>query len=313
MKRRVDVSAIVPVSRRTQDIADLAVEYISALDGSGRSFEILFIIDGDKPAAFDALERLAEDDQRVRLIKFAKEFGEATAVSAGFRLSKGSLIMTLPAYFQVEPSSIITLLDALETCDMAVAHRSPRYHKSAFEVQRRKLFHWLIKVSSGEAFSDLGCAARAFKREILEEIPLYGEQHSFLPVLASKQGFTVKEVDVPQSSRDRFEGRYGAKAYLHRILDIFSVVFLVRFTKKPIRFFGMIGSITFVFGGLVVATVVIQRLFLGMPLANRPALLVGSLLTVLGLQVFALGLLGELIIFTHAREIKEYTIEKTVN
>lgn len=313
MNRRIDVSAIVPVSRRTQDISDLAIEYISALSGTDRSFEILFIIDGEKPAVFDSLKRLAEGDKRIRIVKFAKEFGEATAVSAGFRLSKGSLIMTLPAYFQVEPSSIVTLLDSLESCDMAVARRSPRQHKSAFEIQRRNLFHWLIKVSSGEAFSDLGCAARAFRREILEEIPLYGEQHSFLPVLASKQGFRVTEVDIPQSSRDRFEGRYGAREYLHRMLDIFSVVFLVRFTKRPIRFFGMIGSITFVFGGLVVMTVVIQRLFLGMPLANRPALLVGSLLTVLGLQVFALGLLGELIIFTHAREIKEYTIEKTVN
>jgi len=313
MNRTVDVSAIVPVSRRTQNISDLAGEYVAALDATGREFEILFVIDGDKPKVFDSLKELADRDKRVRIIKFAKDFGEATAISAGFRLSKGSVIVTLPAYFQVDPSEISTLFDALDECDMAVARRSSRYRKSAFEVQRRKLFHWLIKVSSGEAFSDLGCAARAFKREILEEIPLYGEQHSFLPVLASKQGFRVKEVDVPQSSRDRFKGRYGARTYLHRILDIFSVVFLVRFTKKPIRFFGMIGSITFVFGGLVVLTVVTQRLFFEMPLANRPALLVGSLLTVLGLQIFALGLIGELIIFTHAREIKEYTIEKTIN
>lgn len=313
MTGNIEVSAIVPVTRRTKDVAELAAEYISALDSTGRSFEILFIIDGDKPAVFDSLQDLAAADKRVRLIKFAKAFGEATAVSAGFRLSQGPVVVTLPAYYQVEPSSIATLVDSLDDCDMAVAHRSPRSHKSVFEVYRRRLFHWLIKVSSGERFSDLGCAARAFKRKILEEIPLYGEQHSFLPVLASKQGFRVKEIAVAQSSKDWFEGRYGAKSYLHRILDIFSVVFLVRFTKKPIRFFGMIGSITFVFGGLVVLTVVLQRLLLGIPLANRPVLLVGSLLTVLGLQIFALGLLGELIIFTHAREIKEYTIEEIVN
>ena len=313
MNSEIDVSAIVPVVHRTKDTAELAAEYIAALDKTGRSFEILFIIDGDKPAVFEALQELAAVDQRVRLIKFAKAFGEATAVSAGFRLSRGEVIVTLPAYFQVEPTAISTLVGALADCDMAVAYRSPRRRKSAFEVQRRRLFHWLIKVSSGENFSDLGCAARAFKRKILEEIPLYGEQHSFLPVLASKKGFRVREIAVEQSPRDWFEGKYGARSYLHRILDIFSVVFLVRFTKKPIRFFGMIGSITFVFGGLVVFTVVVQRLIFGVPLANRPVLLVGSLLTVLGLQVFALGLLGELIIFTHAREIKEYTIEEIVN
>jgi glycosyltransferase involved in cell wall biosynthesis len=313
MTRDIDLSAIVPVTQRTKDVAELATEYIAALDATHKSFEILFIIDGDKPSVFDSLQELAAADTRVRLIKFAKAFGEATAVSAGFRLSKGQVIVTLPAYYQVEPASVPSLVDALADCDMAVAHRSPRRHKSAFEVQRRRLFHWLIRVSSGESFSDLGCAARAFKRKILEEIPLYGEQHSFLPVLASKKGFRVKEIAVAQSSRDWFEGRYGAKSYLHRILDIFSVVFLVRFTKKPIRFFGMIGSITFVFGGLVVFSVVAQRLLFGIPLANRPILLVGSLLTVLGLQIFALGLLGELIIFTHAREIKEYTIEEIVN
>ncbi|MBU2676280.1 MAG: glycosyltransferase [Gammaproteobacteria bacterium] len=313
MTSEIDVSAIVPVAQRMQDIAELAEEYIAALDATGRSFEILFIIDGDKPAAFDSLREMAESDKRIRLVKFAKAFGEATAVSAGFRLSKGRVILTLPAYYQVEPESITSLIDDLDNCDMAIARRSPRSRKSTFEVFRRRLFHWLIKVSSGESFSDLGCAARAMRREVLDETPLYGEQHSFLPILASKQGFRVREVPLAQSTRDYFEGRYSAKSYLHRILDIFSVVFLVRFTKKPIRFFGMIGSITFLFGGLVLTYIVIQRLFFGVGLADRPALLVSSLLTVLGLQIFALGLLGELIIFTHAREIKEYTIEKIVN
>jgi glycosyltransferase involved in cell wall biosynthesis len=313
MTSDIEISAIVPVANRSQDVAELAKEYIEVLDTTGKSFEILFVIDGDKPEVFDSLQELAAADNRMRIIKFAKAFGEATAVSAGFRLSKGQVIITLPAYYQVQPSAISSLIDALVDCDMAVAHRSPRFRISVFEVYRRRLFHWLIRVSSGERFSDLGCAARAMKREILEEIPLYGEQHSFLPILASKHGFRIKEIRLAQSSRDRFEGRYSAKSYLHRVLDIFSVVFLVRFTKKPIRFFGMIGSIIFLFGGVVLMYIVGQRLFFGVGLADRPALLVSSLLTVLGLQIFALGLIGELIIFTHARELKEYAIEKIIN
>jgi glycosyltransferase involved in cell wall biosynthesis len=313
MSSETEISAIVPVSQRHQDIADLAKDYISALENLGRPFEIIFVIDGDKPAVFETLKKQAADEKRVRIVRFAKNFGEATAVSAGFRLSTGEIIVTLPAYYQIEPSAIESLVGALSACDMAVAKRSPRKHKSVFEVYRRRMFHWMIKVSSGENFSDLGCAARAFKRKILEEIPLYGEQHNFLPILASKQGFRVNEIAVPQSSRDWFDGKYGTKSYLHRVLDIFSVVFLVRFTKKPIRFFGMVGTIMFIFGGLVVLTVITQRLLFEVPLADRPALLVGSLLTVLGLQIFALGLLGELIIFTHAKELKEYTIEEIVN
>ena len=313
MSSTPEISAIVPVSQRVQDLDELAPEYVSALEATGKSFEIVFIVDGDKPEPFEQLQKLASHDARLRIIKFAKAFGEATAIAAGFRNSSGDIIVTLPAYFQVEATAIGTLVDALDNNDMVVARRSPRAQKSAFEGFRRRMFHWLIRVSSGENFSDLGCAARAIRRQVLEEIPVYGEQHSFLPLLASRQGFRVQEVVVKQSERDRFDGGYGPRTYLHRFLDIFSVVFLVRFTKKPIRFFGMIGSITFVFGALFLAYVVVQRLFFGVPLADRPALLVSSLLTVLGLQIFALGLLGELIIFTHAREIKEYTIEKIVN
>ncbi len=313
MSSDIFISAIVPVSQRTQDTVELAKDYVAVLDSMDLNFEILFVVDGDKPKMFNSLQELAAKDQRVRIIKFAISFGEATAISAGFRYSKGEVVLTLPAYYQVEPESIKALVDTLDTCDMAVAHRWPRAQKSAFEGYRRRLFHWLIKVSSGEIFSDLGCAARAIKREVLEEIPLYGERHSLLPLLASRHGFRVKEVQLAQSSRDSFEGRYSAKIYLQRFLDIFSVVFLVRFTKKPIRFFGMIGSITFIFGALSLLYVIVQRLFFNMPLADRPALLVSSLLTVLGLQIFALGLLGELIIFTHARDIKEYTIEKIIN
>lgn len=313
MTHDIDISAIVPVTNRAEHVADLTKEYIDVLDSIGRSFEIIIVIDGDKPVVFDALDKLAETDKRIRLIKFARSFGEATAISAGFRLSAGKIILTLPSYYQVEPPSIITLVEALEECDMAIAHRWPRHREIAFEGMRHRLFHWLIKVSSGESFSDLGCTVRALRREVLDEIPLYGEQHTFLPILAAKRGFKIKEVKLAQSSKDRFKGGYGARTILRRLLDILSVVFLVRFTKKPIRFFGMIGSVTFVFGGAVLFYIIVQRLVFGIPLADRPALLVSSLLTVLGLQIFALGLLGELIIFTHAREIKEYTIEKIVN
>jgi hypothetical protein len=177
-----------------------------------------------------------------------------------------------------------------------------------FESIRRKTFHFLLKFLSGEQYNDLGCGVRLFKREISKEIQLYGDQHRFFPVLANRQGFRVSEVDVKQSPKDDFRGRYRLREYLHRLLDIVTVFFLVRFTKKPLRFFGMVGSVASAFGALVVLVLVIQRLFFDVALADRPALLLGSLLLVLGVQIFALGLVGELIIFTHAGHMKEYTI-----
>jgi hypothetical protein len=153
---------------------------------------------------------------------------------------------------------------------------------------------------------------RAFDRRVLEEIQLYGDQHRFLPLLADRQGFRVREVQVRQSRLDRFDGVYAPREYTRGFLDIVSVFFLVRFTKRPLRFFGMIGVTLFVIGALVVLWLVIDRIFLGQALAGRPALLLSSLLVVLGLQLFALGLLGELIIFTHARDLKDYQVERII-
>jgi hypothetical protein len=176
---------------------------------------------------------------------------------------------------------------------------------------RRDAFHRLI-ASGGQRFNDLGCGARAMKRRVLEEISLYGDQHRFLPVLANRQGFRVVEIDLAQSPLDRYDGGYRVRDYAHRVLDIFTVFFLVRFTKKPLRFFGMVGASTFLIGALLVTYLAIDRLVFLHPLADRPALLLSSLLVVLGMQLFALGLLGELIIFTHARDIKDYQIDEVV-
>lgn len=150
------------------------------------------------------------------------------------------------------------------------------------------------------------------KRQVLEEISLYGDQHRLLPALADRQGFRVLEIDVRQSTQDAFSGAYRPREYAHRLLDVFAVFFLVRFTKKPLRFFGMVGVTTLAIGIALVLYLSIDRLVFDHALANRPALLLSSLLVVLGLQLFALGLLGELMIFTHARGMKDYQVDRII-
>jgi hypothetical protein len=226
---------------------------------------------------------------------------------AGFQCASGRVIVTLPSYYQVEGGEIGKLVrSVVDTADLAIGRRWPRAG-SRFERVRRAAFHWLIASVTGQRYNDLGCGARAMKRRVLEEIVLYGDQHRFLPVLANRQGFRVVEVDVRQSRRDSNPVGYPVREYARRVLDIFTVFFLVRFTKKPLRFFGMIGAATFALGAVLIAWLAIDRLVFLHPLADRPALLV-----VLGLQLFALGLLGELIIFTHARDIKDYQIDAVV-
>jgi glycosyltransferase involved in cell wall biosynthesis len=307
----VQLSVIVPVGVRHADIGGLYTEYAGAIASLGIPAEFIFVLDGPRPDVSANLEGFMQAGQRITIVSLTRQFGEATALMAGFEHSSGEIIATLPAYHQIVGGEIGKLVTAIETTDLAIGVRAPRA-EGWLEGIRRKAFHRIVGSVTGMRLRDLGCGARVMRRVVLEEIALYGDQHRFLPILANRQGFRVTEVEVAQSPRDHFEGTYQPREYIHRVLDIVTVFFLVRFTKKPLRFFGMVGVSTFGIGGLLTLWLVLDRLIFGRPLADRPALLLSSLLVVLGLQLFALGLLGELIIFTHARAIKDYQVDRVI-
>jgi hypothetical protein len=307
----MEVSVIVPVGLRSSDLTVLHREYREALEGTGRSYEFVYVLDGALPAAAAQLNELLASGERLTVVYLTRYFGESTALMAGLAQSRGQIILTLPAYNQIEAREIHKLLASLDSADIAVSRRWPRVG-GALERLRRGVFHGLVNWMTGLKLHDLGCGARAMKRQVLAETSLYGDQHRLLPALADRQGFRVTEIDVKQSPQDRFAGGYATREYAHRFLDVFAVFFLVRFTKKPLRFFGMIGATTLAIGTALVLYLVITRLFFAEPLADRPALLLSSLLVVLGLQLFALGLLGELIIFTHAGGMKDYQVDRVI-
>jgi glycosyltransferase involved in cell wall biosynthesis len=306
------ISVIVPVGiRQSSEPRKLYEAYKGGVEQIGTRYQFIYVIDGDFAEYAAALEQLASQGEPITVMRLTRSFGEATAISAGLERASGDIIVTLPAHAQIEPAGIATLVKHLDRADLVVARRWPRVG-GLFERARRAVFHGLLERVTHLRFRDLGCSARAMKRRILEEIHLYGDQQRFLPVLADRQGFRVLEIDVRQSSEDRFSGIYGPRSYARGFLDIFTVFFLVRFTKKPLRFFGMIGVVTFGIGLLAVLYMIVERLFMDRGLADRPAFLVASLLIVLGLQVFALGLLGELIIFVHAGQTKDYQVDRVI-
>lgn len=305
------ISVVIPVGERHADVAALYMEYRQGLDRLGKPYETIFVIDGPHHGVIEGLRRLQSQGERLTIITMTRFFGQATSLMVGFERAAGSIIVTLPAYDQIEASEIEKLVTGLDAADMTVGHRWPRAG-GWFDRLRRRAFHALVGKITSSRFRDLGCGARAMRREVIEEISLYGGQDRFVPLLADRQGFRVVEIDVRQSPKDRLERGYGAREYARRILDILTVFFLVRFTKKPLRFFGMVGASTFLLGALVITYLVVERLFFGQALADRPALLLASLLSVLGLQLLAIGLLGELIIFTHAREIRDYQVAEVI-
>jgi glycosyltransferase involved in cell wall biosynthesis len=305
------VSAIIPVGERRTPLAELFPEYKAGLQSLNTRFEVIFVIDGPQLAYEEDVIRLAEEGEPVIVVSLTRRFGNATALMIGFEHASGEVIVSLPAYRQVEGGEIGKLAAALKNADLAVGYREPRVG-GWFESLRRNAFHGLLRFVTRLQFRDLGCSVRAFKRKILDEIHLYGDQDRFLPVLAERQGFRVAEIAVRQAVDAGPPGGYRPRSYTGGFLDIFTVFFLVRFTKRPLRFFGIVGLATLSIGMAELVYLLIDRIYFHSPLADRPALLLAALFIVLGVQIFALGLLGELIIFTHAGSSKDYQIDRVV-
>jgi glycosyltransferase involved in cell wall biosynthesis len=311
MTARVDLSAIVPVTERYDDVEKLFLAYKDGVEATGLTYEFIYVLDGDYPEVLATLQTIKEQGNPIKIVMLARWFGEATALTLGFAQAAGDIILTLPAFLQVEAGEIPKLIQALDKSDMVVARRFPR-RDSKLNVFQAKVFHLLLRPVTDVSFHDLGCALRVIKRRVLEELTFYGDQHRFLPLLAHRQGFRVIEVDAAQAKEDAFQRIYAPGVYIRRILDILSIIFIIKFTKKPLRFFGLIGSFTLSIGALGTLYLGIERLFFGIPLADRPFLILAVLMIVLGFQMIAVGLIGELIIFTHAKDVKEYTVDKII-
>lgn len=297
---------------RAASIPQLYGEYKDQFDTVGRPYEFIFAVEGDAPEVLGDLRQLTEKGEPVTTLVFSEWYGGATVLSAAFDHASGDVVVTLPAYHQIDPTAIPSLFPPLGENDMVVVRRWPRKDGLATRVQVRA-FHAVLRGVLGFNFNDLGCSVAAFRREVLDAINLYGDQHRFLPVLTSHRGFRVKEIEAPQTAQDTFQSHLSVGKYVNRLLDLVAVFFLIKFTRKPLRFFGATGIASLLGGGGITLYLTIQRLFMGVPLKNKPMLLLGILLIVLGTLLFAIGLIGEMIIFTNAREMREYTVERVID
>ena len=310
-KGQVDLSVVIPISERVDDLKQLYEETWRELSSSGYTTEFIFVLDGPFDAAARDLRLLKEAHSDVRIISLNHSVGEATALSVGFEHARGRYILTLASYFQVSPLELKKFLGEIieGKDDLIISWRYPRIDAYFNRIQS-KVFHWIVKLLTGSSFHDISCGLRVMKREVSKEVSLYGDLHRFFPLLALHRGFKVREIRVQQSEHNRKIRVFPLGDYVRRLLDIFVLFFLFRFTKKPLRFFGLIGLGVFGIGALVTGYLGFERLFLGVPLLERPLLVASALMIVLGMQLFSVGLLGEIIIFSHSRENKEYHIRE---
>jgi glycosyltransferase involved in cell wall biosynthesis len=302
------MSVIVPVVERADDVAAVYRAFAQVLDERGQPYEFLFIFDGRFTPPAD-LVTLSRANPNIRILRFAREFGETAALRLGIERSQGDLILTLPAYFQVRPEGIGQLLDAVENgADMAVANRSPRLDSWLNRMQSRA-FHSIVGGVSQQRFHDMACGVRAMTRATAEALPLYGDLHRFIPALALREGYRVEEVPVAQHPSDARARVYRPGVYFRRLLDIGAFFFLAKFTEKPLRFFGLVGFLFLAAGAVISVVLLIQRVE-GQGIANRPALLLAVLLVALGVQLIGLGLVGEIIVHLRAPHRRAYRVRE---
>ena len=308
----LDVSVVVPVSSPDADVRELIEALGVELQQQGRRWEVIFVFDGVTGTAWESTQKLrALYGRRVRSISFKNPFGESVCLSAAMERARGNYIVTSPQYVQVDPIELRPMLAALdEGADFVTPWRHPRVDPWLNRLQS-SAFNLVIRSIIRMNFHDLNCYFRAIRRDVLDDVAVYGEMYRFLPVIAYRQGYKVVEVRVRHLKEWGRTGFFGVGIYSRRFLDILAVMFLTKFTLKPLRFFGTIGGAFGLVGFAICLWLSIQKLFMAGPgLSGRPLLTLGVLLIVLGVQVLGFGLVGEIIIFSQARNLKEYRVEK---
>lgn len=301
------VSVIVLVNERTESLVDLYEEYSAPLRSAGLEHEFIFVAQPWFSQLLKPVRARAEDGAPIRVVELAQPSAEATLVKVGASMARGAILVTLPSYRRVDASALPSLVEQVDAgADLALARRWPRRDSWVNRIQNR-LFHALVVRLSGDRLHDVGCGVRAMRRELLDQITVYGDFYRFLPLFALREGYRVAEFACPQHPKDQRRRIYAPGVYLRRLIDLLGLYFLLRFTDKPLRFFGLIGSTLCLAGGGILLLLLAQR-FTGQGIADRPLLLLGVVFLVLGTQAVALGLMGEIIVHLHASSRRGYRL-----
>ncbi|MBU0755645.1 MAG: glycosyltransferase [Planctomycetes bacterium] len=311
-KRNVDVTLVIPVFHDCPDFNLIIERFGAEIKSRGATYEFIFVFDGVPDYIFQEVTAHKPAAHPVKLINFNQPFGESIALSAGFKVASGEIIISLPPYLQIDPVDIHKVLDQFDQgVDLVAGWRSPRVDQFLNRLQSIS-FNLVIRKLAQVNFHDLNCTFKAMRRNVLSEVTIQGDMFRFLPVLAYRAGFKVKEVKVRHLKEEGKTGFFGIGVYLRRFLDVVALLFLTKFTRKPLRFFVITGGFCAVAGLLIIFYLVLMT-FTGLgakptPLRNQPMLIFAVAMVVLGIQIFSIGLVGEIIIFTQSKNLKEYRV-----
>jgi glycosyltransferase involved in cell wall biosynthesis len=290
------ISVVVPVYNEEDNIPELVERVAAAL--APREFELIVIDDGSRDGSAGALERLAESRPWLRPLYLIRNYGQSAALQAGFDAARGELIVTLDGDLQNDPADVPALLQMLETqpdIDVISGWRKARQDRTVSRKIPSMIANFIISRVTGVKLHDYGCALKLYRAQVIRDLKVYGELHRFIPALAADVGAKIVEVPVRHHARARGQSKYGIDRTFRVILDLMWVKFLMRFLHRPLQAFGGLGLGMLSIGFLVLAYLAIEKLAFGHDIGGRPLLLLGVLLALIGVQLLATGLLGELL------------------
>jgi len=298
------ISVVVPVHDEERSVALLYDELRSALEPLNAPWEAIFVDDGSTDGTFSALTRLHDAEQNVIVVRLRRNFGKAAALVAGFDQARGETVVTIDGDLQDDPAEIPRLLAKLdEGFDLVSGWKTRRRDPLSRRILSR-IFNRVTSAFSGVRMHDMNCGLKAYRAEVVHGLRLYGELHRFIPVLAHYRGYRIAELPVNHRPREHGRSRYGVERYVRGFLDLLTVSFIGRYRHRPLHLFGGFGLILGFFGSAILVYLTVVKA-LGHAIGQRPLLLLGVLLVVIGMQFFSLGLISEMITSHHEERAQE--------
>jgi len=314
------LSIVIPVFNEEESLEPLFAEICEVAQTHHYRLDVIFVDDGSTDGSWAIVERLAASDERVRGIRFRRNFGKAAALSAGFAAARGELVMTLDADLQDDPHEIPNFLRAMDDDLDVVSGWKKVRHDPWHKVGPSRVFNWMVSRLTGVELHDHNCGMKCYRREIFDEVRLYGELHRFVPVLAAARGYRVGELVIRHRARRHGHSKYGVSRFVKGFLDLLTVKFLTGFGQRPQHVLGTVGLGSFLLGGFTLtylaARWALSRLVQEGPpfydLHDRPLVLYAVGLLLLGGQLMSIGFLGELFIAYHQHQTKNYSVANRV-
>ncbi len=309
----IDISMIIPVYNEAENIPFLIKKLTDDLLPFNRSYEVIFIDDGSSDSTFTLLEHIQKEDERIRIIKFRKNYGKSLTLNTAFRNVKGEIVITMDGDLQDDSAEIGKFLGKIDegydlVCGWKYARNDP-----LTKTAPSKVFNALTRWVTGIPLHDFNCGFKAYRREVINILHLYGELHRYTPVLVNFYGFKITEIPVRHHPRKFGTSKYGFGRLFKGFLDLITIKFLTSYMSRPLHVFGIPGLVSSIIGLIIGVYLLILKFTQNIALSERPLLLLSILLLLLGLQFLSLGLLGEMITYRSKKEEDtDYFIERIV-